>query len=338
MKTQTRAKAIHERYKRETSKGPLRTSAQENEVKAQHFVQKAYLEGFCDTDTSQKTDIPMLWVHSADGRWRQNPVNCAVEKYFYCHDPGDGSRSFLGETFLSDLENASMEVLKAAQQGQLPTCLKDRLTLTGYVAMALVRTQAAKKLMDKAAIDMTVQGIRDLVNDPVRLAEYCAEQEKETGKREDPDEVRRVLQAGRVCATQTSRSWSLKTMATQMMYFQNMFMRMNLVMVRADNAQFATSDCPVKVANPVTIPILPKGMVSWEMVFPLSRQHCLVGTYSEVSHPFMDVDESQVKYCNIQLARHANRFVYSPVEADYIQTELKCASTQRDAGSDIIQF
>lgn len=56
---------------------------------------------------------------------RQIPKECAVENYFYCHELDDGERSFLGETFLADLESASSGVLKAAQQGNLPTTLRD---------------------------------------------------------------------------------------------------------------------------------------------------------------------------------------------------------------------
>jgi hypothetical protein len=86
-----------------------------------------------------------LWVHSANHAVRrQIPKECAVENYFYCHELDDGERSFLGETFLADLESASSGVLKAAQQGNLPTTLRDRFTLTGYVAMTLVRTPSSK--------------------------------------------------------------------------------------------------------------------------------------------------------------------------------------------------
>jgi hypothetical protein len=92
------------------------------------------------------------------------------------------------ETFLADLETASKEVLEAAKRGILPVKMEDRFTLTGYVAMSLVRTPAGKRYIDQAAIDNAVRSLRELMNDPVRLARYCAEQENETGQRHDPDD------------------------------------------------------------------------------------------------------------------------------------------------------
>lgn len=77
----------------------------------------------------------------------------------------------------------------------MPTTLRDRFTLTGYAAMALVRTPASKRHIDQAAIDNCVQQIRHLVNDPIRHAEYCAEMERRTGERFDPEESKRKLRA-----------------------------------------------------------------------------------------------------------------------------------------------
>jgi len=83
--------------------------------KSQHYIQRAYLEAFCDPTPNEKKGAPFLWVHSANHAvWRQIPKECAVENYFYCHELDDGQRSFLGETFLADLESASSGVLKAA--------------------------------------------------------------------------------------------------------------------------------------------------------------------------------------------------------------------------------
>jgi hypothetical protein len=308
--------------------------------KAQHFVQQKYLEAFCDPIPYQKTGSAILWVHSADqAPRRQIPKECAVENYFYCHEDEAGERSFLGEKFLADLESASADVVKAAQAGVLPTTLRDRFTLTGYVAMSLVRTQTGKKHIDQATIDLSVQQIRDLVNDPMRHAEYCAEMEKTTGKRMDPEESKRALMGGKVRAVQTSRGWSLRMMAEMMMLFQQRLMNMRLLLLRANDAFFVTSDCPVAVHDPATVPSLPRGFQSFEMRFPLSREYCLAGTYSP-GPAKLQLAGNQVEKLNRFLVRQADRFVYAPFDAVYIQRELREAQAEKISNrrDDVIRF
>ena len=310
-----------------------------HQPKSQHFVQLAYLEAFCDPVPNQKTGSPFLWIHAANQKVRrQIPKECAVENYFYCHEE-NGQRSFLGEKFLADLEAASGDVLKATQRGNLPTTLRDRFTLTGYAAMSLVRTPASKRHIDQSAIDHSVQQIRDLINDPVRHAAYCAEMERETGERFDPEESKRKLRGGRVRGVQTSRGWSLRQMAELMMQFQKMFMDMRLLLLRANEGLFVTSDCPVRVHDPSTAPLLPRDYLSFEMLFPLSREYCLAGTYS-TGPTRLELDTDQVRNLNRVLVRQADRFVYAPFDADYIQAELQESFARRVVSqpSNVIQF
>jgi hypothetical protein len=307
--------------------------------KNQHTVQEAYLKAFCDPVPHEQTRAAVLWVHSANEvPARRVPKKCAVEPYFYCHDD-NGQRSFLGEKFLSDLESVSGPVIKAARHGNLPTTLRDRYTLTGYVAMSLVRTSTGKRLIDQATIDHTVQQIRDLINDPVRHAEYCAAMEQETGRRMDPEESKRALTGGKVRAVQTNRGWSLRMMADMLMFFQRRFMGMRLLLMHANDAFFVTSDCPVAAHDPATMPFLPQGFQSFEMRFPLSREYCLAGTYSP-GPTRLELESEQVETLNRFLVRQADRFVYAPFNAGYLQLELQDSlaqklATQRD---DVIQF
>lgn len=311
-----------------------------NQPKAQHFVQLAYLEAFCDPVPNEKTGAHFLWVHTANQPVRrQVPKKCAVENYFYCHEDESGRRSFLGETFLADLESASDDVLKAAQGGVLPTTLRDRFTLTGYAALSLARTPAARRHIDQATIDKSVQQIRDLINDLVRHAELCAAIEKETGERWDPEESKRKLKAGRVRAVQTNRAWSLRQMAEMTLDFQKLFMQMRLLLLHANDEFFLTSDCPVRVHDPATAPHLPHGLQSFEMLFPLSREYCLAGVYS-TGPARIELESNQVHNLNLALVRQADRFVYSPFDAVYFQDELQRSQLNKRAAQreDVIQF
>jgi len=296
--------------------------------KNQHTVQEAYLKAFCDPVPHEKTRAAVLWVHSANEvPARRVPKKCAVEPYFYCHDD-NGQRSFLVEKELSYLESASGPVVKAARNGNLPTTLRDRYTLTGYVAMSLVRTTTGKRLIDQATIDHSVQQIRDLINDPVRHAEFCAAMERETGKRMDPEESKRKLTGGKVRAVQTNRGWSLGMMGKMLIFFQQRFMGMRLQLMHANDAFFVTSDCPVAVHDLSTMPLLPQGFQSLGMRFPLSREYCLAGTYSP-GPARLELDADQVRNLNGFLVRQADRFVYAPFDADYIQAELQKSSAKR---------
>jgi hypothetical protein len=296
--------------------------------KNQHTVQEAYLKAFCDPVPHEKTRAAVLWVHSANEvPARRVPKKCAVEPYFYCHDD-NGQRSFLVEKELSYLESASGPVVKAARNGNLPTTLRDRYTLTGYVAMSLVRTTTGKSLIDQDTIDHSVQQIRDLINDPVRHAEFCAAMERETGKRMDPEESKRKLTGGKVRAVQTNRGWSLGMMGKMLIFFQQRFMGMRLLLMHANDAFFVTSDCPVAVHDLSTMPLLPQGFQSLGMRFPLSREYCLAGTYSP-GPARLELDADQVRNLNGFLVRQADRFVYAPFDADYIQAELQKSSAKR---------
>lgn len=258
------------------------------------------------------------------------PKECAVENYFYCHEDKGGQRSWVAENFLADLESASGDVLKAAQAGNLPTTQRDRFTLTGYAAMSFVRTPSGKRLIDQAGIEQSVQQIRDLVNDPVRHAEYCAAMERETGKPLDPVESKRILSRGRVHAVQTNRAWSLRTMAEMLMLFQAQFMHMHLVLLHADDAFFLTSDCPVTVHDPEKRPPLHAGARHLDMRFPVSLDYCLAGSFTP-GPSRLELQREEVEKMNRMLIRQAHRFVYARFDADYIQPALKASLAKKAA-------
>ena len=289
-----------------------------NEPKAQHFVQRAYLEGFCDPVPSNgKT--PLLWVHSAHRPVRrQVPKECAVENYFYCFEQ-DGERNFSAEAHLSSLENASRQVLDASGRGILPITLRDRFTLTGYVAMALVRTPQGKSYIDRAAVDHAAKTIRDLLADPVRHAKFCRELETETGQKCDPEEQKRILKSGQICGSQTNRAWSLQMMIEMLMYFQELFMGMYLALLHANDSFFLTCDCPVRVHEPTSVL---SGDHPVEMLFPLNREFCLVGSTVK-GEERLELASPDVQVINASIIRQADRFVYAPFNVPYIQDELR---------------
>lgn len=128
-------------------------------------------------------------------------------------------------------------------------------------------------------------------------------------------------------------------MAEMMKFFQKHFMGIRLLLLHANDAFFVTSDCPVTVHNPATIPALPPGLQSFELRFPLSREYCLAGTCSPCPAK-LEIEADQVEKLNRFLICQADRFVYAPFDAEYIQPALQSSLAEKAANrrDDAIQF
>ena len=190
-------------------------SMQSGNPKAHHYVQRAYLEGFCDPELSVQAGRPRLRVYSPNRPMRtQSPRECAVENYFYCFGQ-NGERNFEVEKVLAEMEAASEQVLNAARSGRLPRNPTDRLTLAGYIALSIVRTPTAKRIVDKAYIDTYVERFRELIDTPGQLEAYLEEEAEMTGIQRDADEERSKLKGGKMRAIQTSHGGSLLMMFQQ---------------------------------------------------------------------------------------------------------------------------
>jgi len=291
------------------------------EPKAHHYVQCAYLEAFCDPELSDKAGRPRLRVYSPTRPMRtQIPRECAVENYFYCFGQ-DGERNFVVEKTLAEMENASAPVLNAARRGRLPNNMTDRLTLAGYIALSIVRTPTAKRIVDQAYIDAHVEKLRQLIDTPGRLEAYLEKEAETTGIKRDEDEERRKLKGGRMRAVQTSHGGSLLMMFQQLPVFQEKIVRMHWILLRSDS-MFLTCDQPVVLPSPDRkLAHLQPGQIDPNFLFPVSRKFCLAGSSFQIG-PYGEVDEEGTKAINIALVRRADRFVYSPFPSPYIQKEL----------------
>jgi len=290
-------------------------------TRAQHFVQRAYLAGFCDQHLNDGMRKPFLRVFSPEMPMkRRTPETCAVKKWFYCFDQ-DGKRSFAIEEILSEMESASSAVLDGARKGRLPSATKDRLTLAGYIALSMVRTPTAKKIVDQAYIDHQMERFRALIDTPGQLEVYLQEHEQKTGIRRDAAEDRRKLKGGRIRVSQTNHAWSLRMMFAQLSIFQRRIMSMHWTLLQS-NAAFLTSDNPVILYSPRDRQSdVQRGRMEPDLIFPISRQFCLIGSASPVDH-YAVIDDDQTKLINIASIKRAERFVYSPFDALYIQEEL----------------
>ena len=310
-----------------------------DEPKAHHYVQCAYLDGFCDPELNDGAGRPRLRIYSPNRPMRkQIPGECAVENYFYCFDQ-DGKRSFEVEKTLADMESDSAPVLNAARQGRLPNNLTDRLTLAGYIALSIIRTPTFKKIVDQAYVDADVEKLRQLIDTPGRLEAYLEKEAKQTGIKRDADESRRKMKGGRIRVRQTSHAGSLLMMFQQLPVFQERIVNTHWTLLRSD-AMFLTCDQPVTLHSPDRkLTHLKPGQLDPDFLFPISRKFCLAGSSFQMD-PYAELDEEGTKAFNIALIKRADRFVYSPFPAPYIQEELDKAHRKKIATmkSDVIQL
>jgi hypothetical protein len=307
-----------------------------SEPKSHHFVQRAYLDAFCDPQPGNKK--PFLWVYSPKREVRfQNTKECATENYFYCFEK-DGARSFEVEHAIADLENHSLPLLVRPQQGLLPATPQDRLTLAGYVALAVMRTPAARSIFNQAVIDVQVKRLRELANVPGELETVLREHEIKSGEKLDPDEQRRKLKAGKMRAVIPDPDWSLRCMLEQTLQLQSHFVKMDWTLVRAERAFFLTSDFPLLLSDP-SLAHIPDGANSPDFLFPLSRDTCLAGG-GFGREEFVFSDAAEVRKINLALIERAQRFVFSPFRAPYVQQKLDQSFEARETSkvSDVIQL
>jgi hypothetical protein len=301
----------------------------------------AYLNSFSDPQPQRRSAKPFLWVYSAKNEARyQTTKECATENYFYCFDK-DGARSFDVEHAIADLENHSLPLVLRAQQGVLPASAQDRLTLAGYVALAATRTPTAKAIFNQVAIDAQVKALREIANVPGKLEAILGESELESSEKRDFDEERRKLKAGKMRAVITERDWSLRCMFEETIRMQSRLVKMEWTLIRAKGAFFLTSDYPVLLSNPLQSGDVHKGAGSSpDFLFPISRDICLAGGTGFGREDLVVTDAAQVRRINLALIKRADRFVFSPFRAPYVQQKLDQSFEIREASkvSDIIQL
>lgn len=121
---------------------------------------------------------------------------------------------------------------------------------------------------------------------------------------------------------------------------QSRLVKMDWTLIRAKGAFFLTSDFPVLLSNPLQSGHVHKGAASPDFVFPISRDTCLAGGTGFGSEDLVVTDAAQVRKINLALIKRADRFVFSPFRAPYVQQKLDQSFEIREASkvSDVIQL
>lgn len=214
------------------------------------------------------------------------------------------------------------------------------MTLAGYVALAATRTPTAKSIFNQVAINAQVNALREIANVPGKLEAVLGERQMKSDEKLDPDEERRKLRAGKMRVVITERDWSLRCMFETTLQMQSRFVKMDWTLIRAKGAFFLTSDFPVLLSDPLQSGHVHKGAKSPDFLFPVSRDTCLAGGTGFGREELVITDAAQVRKINLALIKRADRFVFSPFRAPYVQQKLDQSFEVREASkvSDVIQL
>ena len=292
------------------------------EPKGQHFVHRAYLEGFQDPEL-EKEGKPALWVYMpGKSPFPQRPERVAKRNYYYCYEREE-QRQFEAEHSLQELEDAAMPTLHQLRSRRFDLSSDDRLTFAGYIALSHVRVPTFQRSVDRVANLAQAWQLEMVVRDDRALQWVAQKFSEETGEQVDPEELKRRLTGGSVFLEQTNRGWSLQQMFKAMLTLQLVIFRMTWTFVLApdNDPGFLTSDNPVSLFDPLMGPARGIGFASSRAAhfsFPISRDMCLVATHGKAPYT-SHVKPSTVRAMNKANITRADTQIYAPFNSAKIQ-------------------
>jgi Protein of unknown function (DUF4238) len=291
--------------------------------KQQHYVHRAYLEGFTDP-AYEKRGESYLWAYlPGKSPFRQKPDLIAKRNYYYCFDREE-KRQFDFEHTLQKLEDVSISVLRKLRTQNFRLNPEERLTLAGYVALSYTRVPIFERLVDRFAALHEAFKLEQFVSDPENLKLFAREESEKTGKAVTPDEVLRKLNAGNVFLTQSNRGWSLEQMIRVMLTLQRVIndMRWQFLLAEDDDLGFLTSDNPVALFDSPTVEVPGTGFLSGPdtyLTFPISREICLLARHVGPPQQVARISAAGVRQVNKGAIRRADSQLYAPFQSSKAQ-------------------
>jgi uncharacterized protein DUF4238 len=298
-------------------------AATKPQPKQQHYVHRAYLEGFTDADYEKRGES-YLWAYlPGKSPFRQKPERIAKRNYYYCFDREE-KRQFDFEHTLQKLEDISISVLRKLRTRSFRLDPEERLTLAGYVALSYTRVPTFERLVDRFATLDTAFKLDKFVSDPENLKLVAREESEKTGKVVTPEEILRTLNAGNVFVTQTNRGWSLEQMMRVMMMLQRVIyeMRWQFLLAEDGDLGFLTSDNPVALFDSPTVEVPGTGFLSSPdtyLTFPISREICLLARHVGPAQQVARISATGVRQVNKGAITRADTQLYAPFPSSKVQ-------------------
>jgi Protein of unknown function (DUF4238) len=293
--------------------------------KSQHYVHRAYLEGFCDPQL-EREGKSAVWMYMPNkSPFPQRPERVARRNYYYCYQDEE-RRNFRTEHDLQKMEDLALPALRRIREGDFSLNSDDRLTFAGYIALAHTRVPTFQKYIDRLSCLVSAKQLELIANSPRASALTAAKISEQTGEHIDPDDLVKQLTGGTVEITQENRGWSLGQMFNTMLWLQEWIFRMSwtFLLCPSDDQGFLTSDNPVSLFDPVGERRGEIGFASSpaaHFTFPLSSSICFVG-YNVQSPSVHNMRSFEVRQINRGTISRAESQLYAPFKSAKVQTLL----------------
>jgi hypothetical protein len=307
--------------------------------KGQHFVHRAYLEGFQDP-VLLRAGRRALWVYMPGKEpISQVPDRVAKRNYYYCYRQ-ENERKFHVEHGLQKLEDAALPILLRLREGDFKLSPEDRLTFAGYAALSYTRVPSFERVVNRIAAFVEAKRVEFIANDRRTLKTIVAKIEAKTGEKTDVDDFYKKLTGGSAYVTQTDRGWSIKQMLETMMSLQKLIFQMRWCFLKApsDSDGFLTSDNPVSLFDPVGGPGGSVGFASSpaaHFTFPISKEICLLAQHHP-NPPSLQLTPAGVRQTNTGTITRADRQLYAPFSRRAVSQLFERVAEQKKSPSRVL--
>jgi hypothetical protein len=315
-----------------------RTPVTEQNPKSQHYVQRAYLEGFQDPQLEGAGEN-LVWVYLPEkSPFRQRPGEVAVINYYYCHQDEE-TRKFDAEHHLQRLEDLAMPALHDLRLRQFDLSPQDRLTFAGYIALSHTRVPAFERSMNRLSSLVTGKQLELTTRDDKALQAVVNDMKQRSGEDITLEEFRKQLTGGTVKVTQENRGWSLRQMFHMLLFLQEVIFKMEWTFFVAPEGDsgFLTSDNPVSLFDPMG-GIGGTGFASSpaaHFTFPVSREVCLLAKHQS-GPASIKLSASQVRFVNKATIERVDSQLYAPFRSLSVQAILDSVIKTRPAKKEVL--
>jgi hypothetical protein len=245
-----------------------------NRPNQQHFVTRAYLEGFLANGGTHL----VVYTREKNDAFRALPKNVAKIHNYYSVKTEDGSYDDRVEHMLQTvIEDPGLSVIRKLNSGHYDISRYARIRLATLLAVQEYRVPWMREQMEAFTTGMLQRFTQSMLDAP-GAAEATLDELGLSDKKETLAEMRKAFKDGNVFVT-ASPVASLHAMGYVLESLLDVYFKMGWEVLETDSISFITSDCPVhRYYLPIRNDIPYSGLLDKrvQVRFPLSAQKMLV--------------------------------------------------------------
>jgi len=289
-----------------------------------HYLPAAYLSGFADPVSREKTGKDVVYVYEPGKPIRAaNPRKEARVRDLYSlesHPQPDAV-----ETHLSGLEAAGLAAIRAIRIGERLFTSKEREALAQFMGVMFTRTPAAMKYSEEVAGPAANRIVLKLATDAEQFAAIWTELTGDAPEAPFAEEARQKILNGWYEKNETKDDSVVSMLAVGQMAAEEMANLHWQVIRTSRHAAFITSDFPIigarREGNRVSLGV---GFThpNSDFFFPLSRSLMLrMASDLEEGHGY--IPPRGARLANGYFMRYAEKRIFASVRSDRILSEFE---------------